>query len=59
MRQELYENCIKALKAQRYDVGLDFIRHIYAENHEEGRIMAQKFRASMKKVLDRGGDWAI
>lgn len=59
MRQELYENCIKALKAQRYDVGLDFIRHIYAENRDEGRVMAQKFRTSMKKVLDRGGDWAV
>lgn len=59
MRQELYDNCIKALQAQNYDLGLDFIRHIYREDHAEGRLMASKFRISMKKVLKRGGDWAV
>lgn len=58
MRQELYDNCIKALQAQRYDVGLDYIRHIYEEDHAEGRMMAQRYRHSMKKVLARGGEWA-
>lgn len=58
MRRELYDSCIKALNGQNYELGLDYIRHIYAENHDEGRVMAQKFRTSMKKVLKRGGDWA-
>lgn len=56
MRKELYDNCIKALQAGDYGLGLDFIRHIYRENHEEGRLMAKKFRTSMKKVVRRGGD---
>lgn len=59
MRQELYDNCIKALMAQNYDLGLDYIRHIYAENHDEGRDMARRYRVTMKKVLKRGGDWAV
>lgn len=56
MRKELYDNCIKALQAGDYGLGLDFIRHIYRENHDEGRLMAKKFRTSMKKVVRRGGD---
>lgn len=59
MRRELYDSCIRALNGQNYELGLDYIRHIYAENHDEGRVMAQKFRTSMKKVLKRGGDWAV
>ena len=59
MRKELYDSCIKALQSQRYEVGLDYIRHIYRENHDEGRVMAGRFRVSMKKVLARGGDWAL
>ena len=59
MRQELYDNCIKALQAQNYALGLDYIRHIYGENREEGRMMCQRFRVSMKKVLARGGDFAL
>lgn len=59
MRQELYDNCIKALQAQNYALGLDYIRHIYGENREEGRTMCQKFRVSMKKVLTRGGEFAL
>lgn len=56
MRQELYDNCIKALKAQKYEVGLSYIRHIYKENHGEGRIMAKRFRNSMKRLMGRGGE---
>ena len=58
MRKELYDNCIKALQAQNYEAGLGYIRHIYEENHDEGRLMAKKFRTSMKKVLARGGEQA-
>ena len=45
MRKELYDNCIKALQAGDYGLGLDFIRHIYREDHEEGRLMAKKLSA--------------
>lgn len=56
MRQELYDNCIKALQGQRYELGLSYIRHIYSEDHDEGRMMARRFRRSMEKVMGRGGD---
>lgn len=58
MRRELYDNCIKALQSKEYALGLDFIRHIYAENREEGKQMCRRFRSSMKKVMDRGGEIA-
>ena len=59
MRRDLYDSCIKAMNAQNYDLGLNYIEYIYRENHAEGREMARKFRHSMKKVMARGGDWRV
>lgn len=58
MDKRLYDACIRHLKAQNYEAGLSCIRHIYDEDHGEGRVLAKKFRHSMKKVLARGGAWA-
>lgn len=58
MNKKLYDSCIAYLKAQDYERGFDCIAHIYADNREEGRLMAKKFRSSMKKVLGRGGEWS-
>lgn len=58
MDKRLYDACIKHLQAQNYEAGFGCIRRIYEEDHEEGRILAKKFRHSMKKVLARGGAWA-
>ena len=57
MDKALYDSCIAYLQAQEYEKGLGCIEHIYEEDHEEGRILAKKFRVSMKKVLARGGEW--
>lgn len=58
MDKRLYDSCIKFLQAKEYEKGFECIAHIYADDHEEGRIVAKKFRVSMKKVLQRGGEWA-
>ena len=58
MDKKLLDSCIRYLKAQNYEKGFECIQHMYADDHEEGRVTAQKFRTSMKKVLARGGEWA-
>lgn len=58
MDKRLYDSCIKYLQRQDYERGFGCIEHIYADNHDEGREMARKFRISMKKVMERGGEWA-
>lgn len=58
MDQRLYDSCIAYMQKQDYERAFGCIRHIYDDDHEEGRLMAKKFRVSMKKVLCRGGDWA-
>ena len=58
MDQKLYDSCIAYMRGQDYERALGCIGHIYRDNHEEGREMARLFRISMKKVLQRGGEWA-
>lgn len=58
MKQKIYDSYTEAMKSGRYDIGLDFIRHIYAGNKPEGKKMCQRFRGSMREVMSKGGEWA-